>query len=359
MIKVIQIIDALEAGGAERLAVNYANGLAKLGIASHLCTTRAEGSLVNTIDKDVGYLFLKKTAKLDGVAILKLRRYIKQHQIDIIHAHSSSFFISTIVKIVVPSVKIIWHDHYGKSETVAKRPKRVLRFCSRFFSYIFSVNTTLKLWSKDNLHCNNVEFIRNFPVLVTNKSEVTKLKGYKGKRILCLANLRSQKDHLLLLEAFKLVHQKFPEWSLHCVGKDFKDAYSHRYFQKIDDLGLSKHVYFYDSRNDILNIMQQCQIGVLSSKSEGLPLALLEYGFAKLPVIVTNVGSCGDVINNENLGQLIASGDVENFAKAILRYIKDDDYRLSCAKHFNKRVEDVYSETSILNDVVEIYQKLL
>ena len=49
-IKVIQIIDSLIPGGAEMMAVNIANGLYELGIASHICTTRMEGALKNNID---------------------------------------------------------------------------------------------------------------------------------------------------------------------------------------------------------------------------------------------------------------------------------------------------------------------
>jgi glycosyltransferase involved in cell wall biosynthesis len=359
MIKVIQIIDTLEAGGAERLSVNYANGLSKLGVESHICVTREEGSLKETIDKAVGYLFLNRKSTLDIKAILKLKRYIIFNKIDIIHAHSSSFFIAVLVKFLTPKVKLVWHDHYGNSEMLQNRPKRVLRFCSLWFSYIFSVNFKLKKWSQTNLLCDNVEAIKNFPVLKDELLNVTNLKGNNGKRILCLANLRDQKNHIMLLEAFSLVNKEFQDWSLHCVGKNFKDDYSDQFFKKIEDLNLKESVHFYDSKLDVLHIMKQCEIGVLSSKSEGLPLALLEYGMAKLAVIATNVGSCGLLINNASYGQLVENNDTENFAKSIKQYISNVDYRLSCASNFSKKVAESYSEKQILLDIVERYKAIL
>ena len=74
--KVLQLIDSLEAGGAERVAVNYANGLLDHLDGSYLCTTRAEGLLKSSLNKAVGYLFLNKKSTLDFKAILRLYRFV-------------------------------------------------------------------------------------------------------------------------------------------------------------------------------------------------------------------------------------------------------------------------------------------
>ena len=57
---VIQLIDSLNVGGAEVLAVNIANGLSEQEIDSHLCATRSEGILKKNINSDVGYVFLNR-----------------------------------------------------------------------------------------------------------------------------------------------------------------------------------------------------------------------------------------------------------------------------------------------------------
>ena len=49
-IKVLQLIDSLQVGGAEVLAVNIANALSKQGLVSHLCATRTEGPLKENIE---------------------------------------------------------------------------------------------------------------------------------------------------------------------------------------------------------------------------------------------------------------------------------------------------------------------
>ena len=135
-LRVLQIIDSLQAGGAERIAVSYANGLSKFGVTSFICATRDEGPLVNTIHHSVGYVYLNRKSTFDGKAVLKLRAYIVSNKIDIIHAHSTSYFIAILVKLLLPKVKIVWHDHYGNSELLSQRSKRILHFCSKHFAFI-------------------------------------------------------------------------------------------------------------------------------------------------------------------------------------------------------------------------------
>ncbi|WP_412560349.1 glycosyltransferase [Winogradskyella sp. MIT101101] len=358
MVKVLQIIDSLHAGGAERLAVNYANELNENQIDSHLCATRSEGPLLESLDVNVGYIFLNRKSTLDIAAIFRLRSYISNHKINIIHAHASSYFISTVVKLLIPRVKIVWHDHYGNSEFLEKRPVKTLRLCSYQFSQIFSVNPKLESWAKNKLLCKNVRYIKNFPVLKIPHTHLTELKGKDGKRILCLANLREQKNHIRLLEAFKLIIRSHPDWTLHCIGKDFEDDYSKLFFSKLNEYGLQNHVFFYNAKSDILNILQQGTIGVLVSKSEGLPLALLEYGLAGLPVVCTDVGNCGNLIPNGSYGILIKNDNATLIAAAINKFIEDENYRTTSAKNFNLMTSENYSKERVIKEVVKIYHKI-
>ena len=104
---------------------------------------------------------------------------------------------------------------------------------------------------------------------------------------------------------------------------------------------------------DIKNILSQATIGVLSSKSEGLPVALLEYGLAKLPVVVTNVGECGALVWNKNV--LVEPENHKAFSSALLYVIKDEDRRKEIAQEFSQLVETEYSIDSFINRLKDIY----
>lgn len=356
--KVLQLIDTLEAGGAERIAVNFANALTEDIEGSYLCATRKEGPLKQSLKAEVGCFFLHRTSTLDIKAIRKLKRFVKHNGITHIHAHATSFFIATVIKFLNPKLKLIWHDHYGESEFLNQRPKKALKFCSRYFNHIFCVNSKLKDWAEQNLKTKSVSYLPNFAELDNSQVSVTKLKGISGQRIVCLANFRPQKDHLTLLEAFQTINKKFTDWSLHLIGQDFKDEYAASIASYIEEGQLGTSVFVYGSCPDVSAILKQGSIGVLSSKSEGLPIALLEYGLAGLPVIATDVGDCRLVISNEDEGQLINRQNSSDLKNAIEFYISNPEKAKLAGQQLRLKVNDCFSKKAIIKSVLKTYQSI-
>ncbi len=347
--RIIQLIDSLEAGGAERMAVNIANELSYKIDFSGLVVSRIEGQLKNQLDKKVDYLFLNKKRTIDIKSIKKLVVYVKKNKINLIQAHSTSFFLAFLIKIFQPSIKLVWHDHYGDSEFLNKRPTFVLQVVIPFYNGVISVNHNLKNWAIEKLNVKNVIYLPNFPVEEIEIDNKTYLKGISGKRIVCLANLRPQKNHLLLLKIAQKIKISHPNWTFHLVGKDFEDDYSQEIKNLIFSLNLQQNVFIYNSRQDIKNILSQSDIAILTSSSEGLPLALLEYGLNKKPVVVTNVGEISAIIKNNENGFLVDSNNENSFYKQLSKLIEDEKLRINFSKKLFDLVASSYSKDVIIN----------
>lgn len=354
--KVLQLIDSLDAGGAERMAVNLANELSSVIETSYLCATRKEGILKEDIHADVKYSFLNRKRTLDFKALLKLREIVKHDNIDIVHAHATSFFMAFLLKLVYSPVKIIWHDHYGNSEFLSNRPKQLLKLCSSVFSHVFVVNDGLKIWAKRVLKVKRTAVLNNFVTLNKNK-KITRLNGIEGKRIVCLANLRVQKNHKMLFEAFETLDEE--GWSLHVVGKNFKDAYASDLKHLVASSNLSEKVFFYDSCPDVGNILTQSNIGVLSSDSEGLPLAILEYGLANLAVVSTNVGDINKVITHEVNGLIVEAGDVSKFKQGLKAMINNLKGRSEFGIALHQKVTTNFAFKSIQQKLLKTYAEVI
>ena len=347
--RILQIIDSLEAGGAERMAVNYANALATEMEFSGVVISRKEGPLLNQISNKVAYLFLNKKSVFDIQSVLKLRKFVIQNQVEIVHAHSTSFFLAFLLKLTYPKIKLIWHDHYGDSEFLSQRPSLSLRLIIPFFDGIIAVNQKLKIWAEQKLHFKNVIYLPNFPSEENTVSEQTILHGIQGKRIVSLANLRIQKNHFLLLEVAKKIQKSHPDWTFHLVGKDFEDDYSKKIKALILDFNLENTVFVYGSRNDIENILEQSAIGILTSQSEGLPVALLEYGLHKKPVVVTNVGEIPLVIQDGINGFLVVTGSAQSFYDSLVKLMENETLSADFGKALQKTIENKYSEKAVLH----------
>ena len=347
--RIIQLIDSLEAGGAERMAVNFANGLASKADFSGLVCTRKEGLLKDQMLSEVEYLFLSKKSALDVAALFRLRNFCVKNQVTHVQAHATSFFTAFLLRLMLPKLKIIWHDHYGLSEFLSQRRPQLLWLCSNFFDGIIAVNEPLKHWSLKHLTCKKVIYLPNFVSTTSSIESQTSLAGVAEKRILCLANLRAQKNHFMLLSVAELLQQSHPEWTFHLVGQDFNDAYSAQLKHRILDAKLEEHVFLYGSRADTAAIIQQTTIGLLTSDSEGLPLAVLEYGLFGLPVVVTQVGEIPAVVTHQHEGFVVPAGSFEMVYKSLVELIENQNLRLKFGQALQTKVQHHYSAESVLS----------
>ncbi|MES2574293.1 MAG: glycosyltransferase family 4 protein [Bacteroidota bacterium] len=346
--RIIQLIDSLDAGGAERMAVNYANALADKIAFSGLVVTRKEGPLLYQVSNKVPYLYLNKKGAIDLNALFKLRKFVVENKVELIHAHSTSFFLAFLLKLSSPSIELIWHDHYGDSEFLSKRSSLTLKLILPFFCGIIAVNQNLKKWAEQKIRFKNVIYLPNFPSKENEVLENTVLKGIKEKRIVSLANLRVQKNHFLLLEVAKKLKLSYPEWTFHLVGKDFEDDYSEQIKKQILDFNLEKNVFIYGSRQDVKNIIEQSNIAVLTSQSEGLPVALLEYGWHKKPIVVTNVGEIPLLIQDGVNGFMVETGNVQLFYNSLSELIESEDLRNNFGHALQQTINNNYSQQTVL-----------
>jgi glycosyltransferase involved in cell wall biosynthesis len=356
--RIIQIIDSLEVGGAERMAINYANSLAKKVTFSGLVATRKEGNLKSQIDNKVNYLFLNKKRAVDLSAVFKLKSYCKKYQVEYIHSHGTSYFNAFLLKLVYPKIKIIWHDHNGERSNQQLKQNKSLWFCSKFFSGIVVVNHALENWCIHNLNFKEVLYLPNFTLFSNSENKVTFLKGESGKRVLCLANLRHPKNHSLLLEVAIKIKKEYPDWTFHLVGNDLEDAYSGQLKETIRINNLKESVYIYGLKNDTDHIIQQATICVLTSVSEGLPVALLEYGLYKKPVVSTRVGEIPLIVKDGENGFIVPSNDVGLFYNALEKLIIDSNLRDSLGESLYKTVSENNSENAVINQYLDWINKL-
>lgn len=356
--RILQLIDSLEAGGAERMAVNYANALADRIPFSGLVVSRKEGALLPQVDPKVSYLFLNKKSPLDLKAVFRLRKFITQNRVKIVHAHGTSFFTATMLKWTCPMIKIVWHEHYGARVNQSRRSNLVLLFSSLFFSSIFVVNYQLEMWVKKNLLSKKAYYIPNFVTSDKSQFDVTELKGNEGKRIVCVANLKNPKNHITLLIAFEKMKLQNLGWSIHLIGKDYKDNYSHYLKEFIRANNLEKDIFIYDSKKDIQNILSQSTLGILCSTDEGFPLSLLEYGLAQLPVVSTDVGYCSEIIKNDFNGLLFDPLNNLQLQQQLKKMIIDKESRDNFGIHLQKLVLEDFSTEKGIQSLLDKYGKL-
>ena len=331
--RILQVIDSLNIGGAERMCVNISNLLTFKSIENSILVTRKIGSLAKQVEPEKIDLISKRNG-LDLFGFYRFIKVIKAKRPTVIHAHSTSIYWSFLAKVFFPEIKLIWHDHDGMSDFLRDSDRKLIKFISKYFHATIVVNQILFDWNKRNTLSENVYFLRNFSLFKKTKE---KTKNDKI-RIVCLANFREQKDHITLFRALELIPDTV-NFECICAGQVSDGVY----FQRLKDfckINLSHRVRFVGEVEDVEELLLSADIGVLSSKSEGLPVALLEYGCAGLPVVATNVGQCGEVIGKGEFGELVEIEDYDRMAKKILKLIENEDYRFQIGNRFKSHIEN-------------------
>jgi glycosyltransferase involved in cell wall biosynthesis len=359
-IGVLYLIDSLDAGGAERVALNLANNLPRTRYHPFLCATRKEGSLVGLIRPDVGYIYLQRRFMFDLAAILRLVNFVKQNQISILHAHSSSLLTAVLVKIFIPDACILWHDHFG-GRSAKGSLEWIYRLLAKKVNGIITVNQILAEWDQQALNFppTRVWYVPNFVESLPSTAQSPQIPGISGHRIVCVANFRKEKDHITLLKAMELIIQEDPQACLILVGSAVDQDYTRQVFDQIDRLHLSQKVFWLGFQENLAPILSQCDVGVLSSQTEGFPLVLLEYSSACLGVTATSVGQCVEILDHGNAGILVPPGSPSALAAALLVLLHKPHLRLDLGQKLQQRVAKEYSPEAIMNRLTSIYDLVI
>ncbi|MGZ8411872.1 MAG: glycosyltransferase [Gemmatirosa sp.] len=360
-IAVMHLVATLDAGGAERMAVNLVNHLPRQRYQVHLCSTRADGALAPLVRDDVTWLRLGRTRRYDRAALARLVAHVRRHRVRILHAHSDALFAAVLASLQSPYPRVVWHDHFGGALPL----RRVLPYwlAARRVRAVIAVNGALATWARRRLRVREerVRYVTNFvePHPANDGVAAPTLPGVAGKRVACVAHLREQKDHVTLVRAFAHVVVREPQAHLLLVGAAPDAAQLARVQGEIAAQGLVSHVTWLGARDDVPAVLAQCAVGVLGSRSEGLPLALLEYGAAGLAAVATDVGQCAEVLEGGRCGTLVPAGAPAALGDAIAALLADADARTALGARLGERVRTTYDIARALRAVEDVYDKAL
>ena len=357
---ILHLVDSLASGGAEHVAVMLANNLPRDRYRAHLCASRQAGPLQRQIKPHVVFYDLRRKGRFDVLAILRLAKFTRREHIEIVHAHTTSLFLGVILILINPRLKLVWHDHSGQKDT-ASRLALLYRPFARQAQAVFTVTKVSAEWSTGTLGISKerVLYLPNFVEAQLPSNTPLELHGKPCKRLVCVANVRAQKDHLTLLRALAQVVKAEPQAHLILVGAESDPQLVERVRQESRHLSLESNLTWLGPREDVPLILANCNIGVLSSVSEGFPVVLLEYGRAGLAVVATQVGECAEILEEGEAGILVPPSNPESLATALLRLLETPALRKQLGERFNTRVKQTYSAKTILHQVCQVYDQIL
>ena len=183
-------------------------------------------------------------------------------------------------------------------------------------------------------------------------------EGFRKEDVLfvCVAGLRPEKNHALLLEAFAhgALHQRAAHLLLVGVGA-LREALGAR----VRELGLGDSVRFFGFRTDLAEVLAAADVFVLPSDREGNPLAVLEAMAAGIPVIATAVGGVPELFESGLSGLLVPPGDTTALSAALERIYHDPALRRTMGANALRRAEERFDISVAALAYAQLYESLL
>ena len=218
--------------------------------------------------------------------------------------------------------------------------RQLYKQIKRLKQFVVLTNEDAKEWRKE---FSNITVINN-PI---NKYP-SQTSPCDSKKVIAVGRYTWQKGFDMLIEAWKQVDERHPDWELHIYGPGDSGSY-----QKLAGHGVFCHTVV----NDIYPKYLESSIYAFPSRYEGFGLVLAEAMSCGLPAVSFSC-PCGpkDIITND--GILIAPNAIDNFADGLCQLIKDEKMRKEMGENAHENMKR-YSEEVIMQKWVALFKQVL
>lgn len=337
----------MEDGGAQRVISQLSNNLVERDFDVEILKY-FKGENVFKLNKKVKVNSIEEntntTNKLKN--IIWLRNYIKNNS-DIVISFLAPFNI--IALLANNSKPIIVADRNDPRKVPSNKYVRFIR--DRLYR---EANAVVLQTSANKAYFD--EYTQRKSYVIPNPIDVGEYKGIalttkKEKAIVSVGRLEKQKNQTLLINSFKKVLEKHPDYKLIIYGEG---NYRKELEDRIKELNIENSVLLPGSSKKIFEDIKSAEIFVLSSNYEGMPNALMEAMCLGLPVISTKVSGSTDLINDNENGLLVELNDEETLTNSIIKLI--EDRKLANRLAYNAMC---LSEKIKMSTVADMWEKII
>ncbi|SRR5579871_450522 len=312
---------------------------------------------------------LKRTYDWNAFRVgLRIANLIRRERVSIVHTFfsTSDLWGGIIAKLSGCPVLISSRRDMGIERSTKHR--RAYRALACLFDQVQTVSDQVRSYSisADGLRPDRVVTVHNGvdlneidAALPLSRSDEALALRNASHIVLNVGNIRRVKGTDVMIRTVAIVREKFPNVLFLVVGGVHERAFFAEVQKLITDLGVTDNVRFLGRRLDVPSILKICDIFYQSSRSEGLPNAILEAMASGLPCVATDVGGTNEIIWNDQNGFLVASEQPELAAKAIIGLLGDQNRARIVGAAARRTIEQRFSAQAMVNRMVDHYDSLL
>jgi len=360
-LRILWLAKGLGRGGAERLVVDAAHLIDRERFEVHVAYLLPHKDLlVEEIRPAVKQVVCLGRSPRDPLWPWRLRRYVADEQIEVIHSHSP--LPGAVARMVIGRDPLLVHTEHNMWDRYHWATRAANAATFRRNRAVIAVSDGVAGSIDRRFLKGGVE-----PQVVIHGTSARRThRGTEARRDArealgldpaafvagSVGNFTPKKDHATMLEAFAAVRRSVPAAQLVMIGSGPLEAELRR---RADRPDLAGSVLFTGTRDDVERLLPGFDVFVMSSRYEGLPIALLEAMSTGITPVATRVGGIPEVVLDGENGRLVDPGDAEGLAHAMidLAAAPDERQRLGTAAIIASSTCDLESAVRVLEDLYE------
>lgn len=363
--KVCQVLLTMEQGGAEVLAARLARRLSDEFRIVFACLDRV-GPLGEQLREDGFEVHvLDRRPGIDWRCSRRLRTLIRRERVEVVHAHQyAPFFYTAVARWPRSGPPIVFTEHGRDHPDLPSRSHAVTNgLLLRRHDRVFGVGRDVRraLIENEGFPAGSVGVVHNgidlsaFEVDHGDREAIRREIGLEPDDFVIaqVAHLDPLKDHATGLRSLAHLAKDRGDVRLVLIG-DGPEA--GRIRQLVESLGLEPFVRMLGRRSDVPRLLRAVNLSLLTSVSEGIPLALIESMAAGLPLVATRVGGVPEVVQDGETGLLVPAGDDLALARAISRLAGSQSLRATMGDQGRRTARADFSEDRMVEAYRQAYR---
>ncbi|MGQ2091035.1 glycosyltransferase [Ornithobacterium rhinotracheale] len=360
--KILQIIDSLNMGGAEKLLLDSIPLYVERGISMDIALlTDNDYPFTKALEaKNCSKIFrLSQGSVYNPALIFKLQKLLKNYDIAHVHLFPAQYWAVFANLLNGNKTKLIFTEHNTNNNRLNNKlyakidrliyPHYERTVCiTKEIQEIFINHTKLNI-EKFPVINNGVDISLFMNANALDRESLSSNISKNDKLLVQVSAFRLQKDQITLIKALSLLPKKF---KLILVGDG-------EYREKCEiiskKLNLEKRCFFLGKRTDIPSILKSADYIVLSSKYEGLSLSSIEGMASGKPFIASEVPGLKEIVGG--YGVLFPQGDAQTLAKKILSLENDPEMYQKIVEKCQTRARE-FDIHRMVDKYIQLYEKL-
>ena len=358
--KILQICSARQLGGGEKHLADLANGLARRGhevYAALIPSSPLRSELSAVSKQNIVELRMRNSLTIAGA--MKVARFVREHEIDIVHAHVARDYPLAALAARRARARLVLTRHV--LFPLSRIHKLTLRRTTRVIAVSQAVADSLQAQGifdpgKIVLIHNGIDvdrFVRGREELANREPDADrKLRvGMIGH----LAPIKGPED---FVRAAALVCGRRDDVEFIIAGEDKSRAGEHRHQLEalIDELHLNQKLRLIGWVEDVAKFLPTLDLFVSSSRSEPFGLAIVEAMAGDVPVVSTMSEGAREIIDDHQTGRLVPIADATALAASIDELLSDRKERTRLSENAQRAVRERFSLEKMVAATEQVYR---